>query len=82
MKEPPNTLPFLSYGDATKNVINQISHILQKSISQPRLQILPLPPLLPQTQIGNIQLQNITSIPVPTLRVGPVSKPPRVKTYQ
>ena len=49
-KDPPNTLTFLSYGDATKNVINQISHILKISTSQPRLQILPLPLILPQTQ--------------------------------
>ena len=28
MQDPTKTLPFLSYVDATKNVINQIAHIL------------------------------------------------------
>ena len=27
MKKPPKKIPFLSYGDATKNLINQIDHI-------------------------------------------------------
>ena len=66
MKKPPKTLTFLSCGDATKNAINQIAHILHRSTSKPRLQILPLPPLLPQAQSENIQLQNIPSIPVPS----------------
>ena len=51
MKDPLKTLPFLSYGDATKNVINQISHILHRSTYQPRLQILPLPPLQMQVKL-------------------------------
>ena len=50
LKDPPNTLPLFYYGDATKNVTNQISHILQRSIAQPCLKILPLPPMLPQSQ--------------------------------
>ena len=33
MKYPLKTLPFLSYGDATKNAINQIAHNLQRIIS-------------------------------------------------
>ena len=70
------------YGDATKNAINQIPHILQRIISQPHLQILPLPPMLPQTQSGNLQLQNIPSIPVPDPRVEPVFQPMRVQMYQ
>ena len=35
MNNPPKKLPFFSYGDA-KKAINQISHILHRSISQPR----------------------------------------------
>ena len=46
MKEPPKRLHFLYYGEATENVINRIAHILHRSTSQPRLQIVPLPPLL------------------------------------
>ena len=29
IQDPMKTLPFLSYGDATKNLINQIAYILQ-----------------------------------------------------
>ena len=47
MKDPPKTLPFFSCGDATKNTINQIVDILQRSTSQTRIQILPLPSTLP-----------------------------------
>ena len=82
MKDSPKTLPFLSYGGATKNLINQISHIFQKITFQPRLQILPLPLMLPQTQSENIQHQNIPSIPVPAPRVKPISQPLRVQTDQ
>ena len=82
MKNPLNTLPFLSYGDAKKNAINQISHIFHRSTYQPHLQILPLPILLPQTQNKNLQLQNIPIIPVPDPRLEPVLKPPRVQLIQ
>ena len=61
---------------------NQIAHIFHRSISQPRLQILPLPPLLPQTQNEIFQDQNIPSIPVAAPRVEPVSQTPRVKLLQ
>ena len=82
MRYPPKTLPFLSYDDATKNAINKIAHILHKSTSQPRLQILPLPPLLPQTQNVNLQLQNIPRIPVPYTSVEAFSQPIMVKILQ
>ena len=44
---PLKTLPFLSYIYATKNMINQIAHILQQSTAQPHLQVLPLTTMLP-----------------------------------
>ena len=47
MKDPPKTLPFLSYGDATKKSINHIAHILQRRTAQTRIKILPLLPMLP-----------------------------------
>ena len=81
MKDTPKTLPFLSYGDATKNAINNIFHILQRSTYQPRLQILSLPPMLPQSQSENPQLQNISSITVPAQRMEPILQPPRVQTH-
>ena len=73
IKNPSKTLTFLSYGDATKNAINHIAHILHRSTSQTRLQNLPLPPLLPQTHNENFQVQNIPSIPVTAPKVEPVS---------
>ena len=82
MKEPLKTLTLLSYGYATKNAINNIGHILHRSTSQPRLQILPLSPLTTQTQSENLQLENIPSIPVPDPRAEPFSQPPRVQTLQ
>ena len=80
MKYPPKTLPLLSYGDA-KQIINHIVHILHTT-SQPRLQILPLPPLLPQTQSENLQVQNIPSMPVPALMMEPFLQTPRVQIIQ
>ena len=41
IKDTPKKFSFLSYGDATKNSINHIAHILQQSTTQPRLPILP-----------------------------------------
>ena len=82
IKDLPNTLPLLSYSDATKNAINQISHILQRSTSQPRLNFLPLSLLLPQTQSEYLQLQNIPSIPLQSPIVEPVSQPLRVQILQ
>ena len=79
MKYPPKTIHFLSYRDSTKNVINQIAHILQESIAQPRLQILPLPPLLPHIQTQYLSPPVITHPPAPDTRVEPVVQPPRVK---
>ena len=80
MKDPTKTLPFLSYGYETKNAINHIPHIMQRSISHPHLKILPLPPMLPQSQNENIQHQKIISTPAPAPRVEPFSQPPRVQT--
>ena len=80
MKDPPKTPSFLYSFDATKNAINQISQILQRRTYQPRLQILPLPTMLPQSQNENIQHQNIISTPALYLRVEPVSQPLRVQT--
>ena len=80
LKTPLKVPPFFYYVDATKNSINQIAHILQRITSQPRLQILPLPPMLPQSQNENLQHQKIISTPAPATRLEPVSQPPRVQT--
>ena len=80
IKCPPKTPNFLSYGDATKNVINKISHNLQISTAQCSLQILPLPPMLPQIQNKNIFPPIISSQPVLDLRVEPAMQPLRIQT--
>ena len=81
IKYPPKKLPFLSYGDSTKNAINQIAHIFQQIISQPHLPILPLPPMLPQIQ-NQIQLPAMIIHPdAQAPRVEPVVQHPRVQPY-
>ena len=79
MIDPPKTLPLLSYGDVTKNTINQISHTFQRSTDQPRINFLPLPPILPQSQNENLQPPEINSIPALSPMVEPVLQPLRVK---
>ena len=81
MNFAPTTLPFLSYVDTTKTVINQILQIFQRSTSQPHLKKIPLPPMLPQSQNENIQHQKIISTSAPDLRVEPVFQPMRVLTF-
>ena len=82
MSDHPKTLTFFPYGDATQNAINQISHNQQISTDQPRIQNLPLPPMLPQNQNENLQPPKITSITAPFPRVKPVLLPPRVQTQK
>ena len=69
IKYPLKTLILLSYSDATKNASNHIAHIFHRSTAQPRLQILPFPPIIPQSQNKNILLPKIISPPAPSPRV-------------
>ena len=80
MRDQSKTPPFLFYGDTKKNVINKIYHILQRSTAQPRLQILQLPPMLPQSRNKNILPPEITIPPEPDKRVEPEVQPTRVQT--
>ena len=82
MKCHLKTLPFLSYRYASKTVIDQISQNLHRSTVQPHLQILPLPPMLPQSQNQNLSPRQITSTPAPDTRVEPFVQPTRVKNYR
>ena len=81
IKDPPKILPLFSNGDATKNVINHISHTLQQSTDQPRLQILPLSPMLPQSQNQNLLPPKIANTPAPDMRLEPVVQPLRLQTF-
>ena len=65
----PEVTSFFPLWWCQKNVINQISHILQRSTAQPRIQILPLPSLLPQIHNENFQPAEITIIPAPAPKV-------------
>ena len=67
--------------DLNKENINKISHILQRSTAQPRLPILPLPPMLPQLQTQIPLPDIITRLAASALRVEPVVKPSRVQPY-
>ena len=69
MKDLLKTLTFLSYGHATKHLINNIDHILQKITAKPHINISLLPPMLPESQNENLQPAEITIIPAPALRV-------------
>ena len=77
-QSPEDTYSFVLWW-CKKNAINKIAHIFQRITSQPHIQILPLPPMLPQSQNENLQPPEITSTPAPDPRVKPVSQPPRVK---
>ena len=82
LKYPPKQFPFLSYVNATKNTINQIAHILQKIIAQPRLQILPLTPMLSQSQNKNPLPPKITSTTEPAPRLELFDQPLKVKRLE
>ena len=64
-EEPPKFISFIVVWWCKKKSINQIAHILHRSTSQPHLQFLPLPPLLPQTWNENFStseyLQNTSN---------------------
>ena len=82
IQEPLNTIPFLSYGDATKHFINQIENILQINTTQPRLPAFPLSPILPAIPIPTPLLPTITRPDTPAPRLVPVVKYPMVQPYQ
>ena len=79
---PLNTLQFLSYGDATNNMINHIYNILQINTTQPCLPDLPLSLILPTVPILNPLLPPIARPSTPYTRVVPVLKPPMVQPYK
>ena len=81
-KRPPKEIWFIGLWVFNKNSINQISHILQRSTSQPLLQNLPLPPMLSQSQNQNLLPPNIPKIPVPAPRVDRAVKPLMVQTQK
>ena len=84
LQYPPKTLPFHTYGDDTKNAITKIAHLLQRSVPQPRLTIIPLTPLVPLTKQLVSALPRLTPIlpsPVDSLRVKSTVPAPRVQEY-
>ena len=65
-----------------KKTTNQIAHSLQKITAQPCLQILPLPPMLPQIQNKDLLPPKTTITPAPATRVELVAQPLRVQTRE
>ena len=57
-----------------------IAHIFQRSTAQPHLQILPLPPMLPQSQNKSILPLEINILTAPDMRVELAVPPTRVQT--
>ena len=81
MKYPLKKVLLLYYGVATRNAINQISHILHRSTSQPRLQIYPYHQCYHRlrVKISYFKISQHTS----TISEGkPLFKPPRVQKLQ
>ena len=77
----PDTLPFLSYGDAAKNAVNQISRLFYCSTQQPHLPTLLLPPMLPPTPSKPTSLTALTvPLPAPYTRIQTTVPSPRVLT--
>ena len=84
LKYPPKKLPFLSYGDATKNAVTKIAHLLQRSVPQPRLPVIPLNPLVPLTKQPVSALPRLTPVlpsPVDSPRVQSTVPVPSVQDY-
>jgi hypothetical protein len=81
LQDPPKTLPFLSYGDATKNAVTKIAQLLQRSVPQPRLPIPPLVPLVTQPASALPRVPPVLPSPVDSPRVQTNVPVPRVQVY-
>ena len=44
IQEPPKSLPYLQYGDTTKNALIKLSKLLNQAATQPTLKALPEEP--------------------------------------
>ena len=80
LQEPHKTLTFLAYGNDTKNAITKIAHLLQRSVTQPRLPIIPLTPLGPLTKQPVYALSRLP-YHVDSPRVQSTFPAPRVHDY-
>ena len=68
LQDTPKTLTFLAYGDDTKNAITKIAHLLQRSVTQPRL------PLITETPLGPRTTQPVSELlRLPTVLPSPVA---------
>ena len=77
MKDPPNTLPFFSNFDATKNVINHITHIFKEAHLSP---VRKFYHYLQCYHRVRMKILTIISTLAQSPRVKPVLQPPKVKT--
>ena len=84
LQDSPKTLPFLAYCDDTKNAITKIAHLLQQSVTQPQLPIIPVTSLGPRTKQPVSALSRLpTMLPshVASPRVQSTVPAPRVHDY-
>ena len=84
LQDPPKTLPFLAYGNDTKNAITKIAHLLQQSVTQPQLPLIPVTPLGPRTTQPVSALSRFPMVlppPVASPRVQSTVSAPRVHDY-
>ena len=81
IQDPPKTLPLLYCIYVTKDAISQVAHILQESTALSCLQILPFPPMLPQSQTQDPSPVIVTHQSAPAPRLEPFVQPPKVKTH-
>ena len=70
LKSPPTSLPYLQYGDSTKNALVKLSHLIKSAVEHPRLQSEHTP------AISTPPIVTTLSIVVPP----PLSPLPRVET--
>ena len=79
MKSPPTSLPYLQYGDSTKNALVKLSHLIKTAVEQPRLQSEPTPAISTPPIVTTPSI--VVPPPLPPLPrvVKPVTRPP-VKT--
>jgi hypothetical protein len=67
LKSPPKQLPFLQYGDETKNALIKISEIVQNAVAKPKMT--PIVPAIetPQVKLSSIPTTRTTKKNVPSL---------------
>ena len=75
LKSPPTSLPYLHYGDATKNALVQLSHLIKAAVKQPKLQTDSTPAISPPPIAPPIATTQSTIVSPPLAPLPRVNKP-------